>query len=144
MKDSKDFIKILYVLCLCALLESCTLPECVHIFNNSANAIDITFVIGDKEQVLLIPPNETLKFEIGALLDDLVKVRTNQKEICYQLLKPNKEFWSFKGFGPFSKIVFKFQFEADNKIYVLPRDGGYPLDNLSVQPYGYPLNPGCK
>ncbi len=135
-------VKMIFIVGVCAILESCTFPEYVQIFNNTEETVDITFILSDQEKLFTIASNQMLTYELRALLDDnVVKVGLNEKSLKYGLKKPHKEFWSYEGFGPFSKITFKFQLEEDGKLYILPRDSDYPLKNLLDQPSDYPLVP---
>ena len=142
MNHKKYLFSVVFLIVFSAMLTSCTLPQYVYIYNNTVNNIQVTFVIGDKKEVHSVDPKTMQSYKIGMYSPyNVLKVSSNKDTWSYRYEEPNSRFWSYEGVGPLKKIAIKLQVESDGKIYILPRDGDFPLKSGSDQPNGYPLTP---
>jgi hypothetical protein len=109
----KQFQLILLVAVI--LIPACTIPAKIELYNNSGEPITVEI---DNDS-LLISPNTTASF--GQDYGIVFSIKTN---------------------GPFTKRVFRAQFEANGFIWAVGPEQEYPVTNFIDQPEGFPVEPG--
>lgn len=141
--NAHSFIKMknFCLFCVLTLLIGCTFREYISLYNNTGSQLQIAVLENGVKKEVIIEKEEIGYFEISSLpaggIDiaingDIWKYQWNYFEISH--------FMKQEGFGPWSKIVYRFQIESNRRIYALRPTDEYILNDLSNQPLGYPLN----
>jgi hypothetical protein len=130
----KQFQLILLVAVI--LIPACTIPAKIELYNNSGEPITVEI---DNDS-LLISPNTTASF--GQDYGIVFSIKTNGASFQYHVDRLALSNIEFVGWGPFTKRVFRAQFEANGFIWAVGPEQEYPVTNFIDQPEGFPVEPG--
>ncbi len=135
-------IKVIVVLCTYYLLVGCTFTEYIGIFNNSGSAMYIILLEENAKKIVEIDDAEKRYIKISSLPLEKIEMLINNNVWIYSWnYFEMSHFIKREGFGPWSKIVYRFQIESDGLIYILRQSDQFILNDLSNQPRGYPIKP---
>ncbi len=146
-------MKFLLILCAFSLLVSCTFEEHISLYNNTGSELIIKQSENNEERVVIIneggvlsfKENEIISFKNSSIPYGTFDLTLNGVVLSYQWnYFKSSYFMRREGFGPFSRIVYRFQIENDGRIYILRRTDEFILKDLSDQPIGFPLQPTRK
>ena len=124
--NARNLIKMKFVLVLCAftLLESCTFKEYISLYNNTGREITIKKSENNEQRVVTIKEgyvlsfieNEIISFKNSSKPYGTFDLTLNGVVLTYQwnYLK-SSYFMRREGFGPFSRIVYRFQNDKKQK-----------------------------
>jgi len=132
--DARKMRVTLTVIFFFGLLDSCTIPADVKLFNNSATRILVT----SGEYSVSVEPRETRK--ITTVLRHSFNIEIGEDSYNYELKNWPGGYEFTTGWGPFTKRVLILQVNSDGRVWIVAKGQELPIPESTPQPDGYPLD----
>ena len=117
------------------LIPACTIPAKIELYNNSGNTITVKI----DNETLVIGPDTAATFGQDYGID--FSIEMNDVTFYYYVGRLALSNIEFVGWGPFTKRVFRAQFEAKGTIWAVGSEQEYPVTKFIDQPEEFPLDP---
>ncbi len=133
--------RIIFLLTLSlALTSSCTIPASCKLYNNSYQNLKVIKLRGDIQEFAWDFESQTA-VEIENCRYSSIKIFSDSQTWRYETPSLDSSFIEFVGWGPWTKRIFKAQWEPDGRIYALPAGKSFPMRLPGKQPEGFPMEP---
>ena len=117
------------------LISACTIPAKIKLYNNSGEMITARV----DNEYLIIKSAEVATF--GQDYGVEFSIEKDNELFKYQLHRLALSNIEFVGWGPFTKRVFRAQFEANGTVWAVGPEQEYPVTGYIDQPEEFPLVP---